>query len=152
MSQGFGTYPATSGGITSAEVRNNFLALVTMHSGSSAPSPTYEGMWWMDDVTDPTNVIVYRRLGSAWVTVFEHFEGLAGGHAIQFLGNANYFEHTQSTPLTSWSVAHNLDKYPSVTVTNTAGLVIAPVSITYVDRNNVTLTFSPAQDGYAYCN
>lgn len=57
-----------------------------------------------------------------------------------------------ATPAKSvWNINHNMDKRPSVTVIDTAGSVVQG-EITYVDSNNLTLTFSAAFKGTAYLN
>ena len=56
------------------------------------------------------------------------------------------------TPAQSvWVINHNLNKFPSVTVVDTAGSIILG-EITYTDKNNLTLTFSAAFKGTAYLN
>ena len=67
------------------------------------------------------------------------------------------FIFTQAVPATSWGngtpkvVAHNLGKFPSITVIDTANTVVTG-EYTYIDKNNVTLTFSAAFAGKAYLN
>ena len=65
------------------------------------------------------------------------------------------FEYTQVTPSTAWGnngvVTHNLAKFPSITVVDTAGTVVTG-QYDYIDNNNVTLTFSAAFAGKAYLN
>tara|TARA_R110001592_G_scaffold6651_1_gene35817 strand:- start:114 stop:851 length:738 start_codon:yes stop_codon:yes gene_type:complete len=55
------------------------------------------------------------------------------------------------TPGTVWNVAHNLAKFPSITVIDSANTVVTG-QYTYIDNNNVTLTFSAAFTGKAYLN
>jgi hypothetical protein len=59
--------------------------------------------------------------------------------------------HNQSTPSNIWNIEHNLDKYPSVTVVDSGGSVVEG-EVDYIDRNNITLTFSGAFSGRAYLN
>jgi hypothetical protein len=65
------------------------------------------------------------------------------------------FEYEQVTPSTAWGdngvVTHNLAKFPSITVVDTAGTVVTG-QYDYIDNNNVTLTFSAAFAGKAYLN
>jgi len=61
---------------------------------------------------------------------------------------------TQTTPeLTGnvWEINHNLGKYPSVTVVDTANNVIY-AEVSYTDINNVTITFSSSVTGRAHLN
>lgn len=50
-----------------------------------------------------------------------------------------------------WEIEHNLGKYPSVTVVDTANNVIYG-EILYIDTNNVKVTFSANVTGRAYLN
>lgn len=61
------------------------------------------------------------------------------------------FTFKQKTAESNWVIQHNLEKFPSVTVVDSAGsAVIGEVS--YVDENNLTITFSAAFAGVAYLN
>ena len=61
------------------------------------------------------------------------------------------FIFTQGTPSTSWVIQHNLGKFPSITVVDTADTVVIG-DYNYTDDNNVTLTFSAGFAGKAYLN
>jgi len=61
------------------------------------------------------------------------------------------FEYQQVAPSTTWNIAHNLGKFPSITVIDTGDTVVTG-QYTYIDNNNVTLTFSAAFAGKAYLN
>ena len=61
------------------------------------------------------------------------------------------FIFTQAVAATVWNVNHNLGKFPSITVIDTANTVVTG-EYTYIDNNNVTLTFSAAFAGKAYLN
>ena len=62
-----------------------------------------------------------------------------------------HFTFTQSVAAATWNVAHNLDKFPSVTVALPSGQV-GQADVTYVDENNLTITFAGAESGKAYMN
>lgn len=57
----------------------------------------------------------------------------------------------QSTAATNWVITHNLNKYPSVWVKNSAGDQIIG-QIVYTNLNSLTLVFSAATTGTAYLN
>jgi hypothetical protein len=59
--------------------------------------------------------------------------------------------HTQSAPASTWTIAHNLNRYPSVTVVDSANSVVIG-NVTYLDTNNLVVTFSAPFSGYAYLN
>ena len=61
------------------------------------------------------------------------------------------FEFTQGVPATTWNIQHNLGKFPSITVIDTGDTVVTG-EYTYIDNNNVTLTFSAGFAGKAYLN
>lgn len=61
------------------------------------------------------------------------------------------FIYTQSTANTIWYIAHNMNKYPSVTVKDENGNIVIG-ELDYTDVNNVKITFSTAISGTAYLN
>ena len=65
------------------------------------------------------------------------------------------FIFTQGVPATVWGtngiVTHNLGKFPSITVIDTANTVVTG-QYEYIDNNNVILTFSAGFAGKAYLN
>lgn len=63
-----------------------------------------------------------------------------------------YFSFTQNIPSGTWTINHNLNKNPSVTITDLGGSIIMPDNITYSTLNSLTITFTTPQAGTAYCN
>ena len=61
------------------------------------------------------------------------------------------FVFSQGVPSVQWTVQHNLTKFPSITVIDSGNTVVIG-KYTYIDNNNVTLTFSAAFAGKAYLN
>ena len=61
------------------------------------------------------------------------------------------FVHNQTIPASQWDVQHNLDKFPSVTVTLPSGKV-GFADVQYIDENNLTITFAGDETGKAYMN
>lgn len=59
------------------------------------------------------------------------------------------FEQGESS--TSWHIVHNLNKYPSVTVVDSAGTTI-DCSVIYINSNECELKFNAAFKGAAYLN
>ena len=59
------------------------------------------------------------------------------------------YTHNQASESTTWTVAHNLGFYPSVTVFLSSGDVVEG-AIAHVDSNSLTITFSVAISGTAY--
>ena len=61
------------------------------------------------------------------------------------------FTYIKNTPDKIWDITHNLDKYPSVTIVDSAGSVVMG-DITYTSKSALTVTFSAAFSGKAYLN
>lgn len=58
---------------------------------------------------------------------------------------------TQSSPSTTWSITHTMEKFPSVTVIDSSNNVVIG-EITYNSNSSITLTFASAFSGKAYLN
>lgn len=91
--------------------------------GPNAPSPRDQQVFWID--TDAVAIPVSTR-------------------------DKNYI-HDQTSPNTIWNVAHGLGKFAAVDVVDSGGSVVMP-NISYVDDNNIQLTFGSATSGKAYVN
>jgi hypothetical protein len=61
------------------------------------------------------------------------------------------FEFTQASPSTTWSVSHDLNKFPSVTVVDSAGTQVIG-DVQHIDNDNLTITFINQFSGKAYLN
>lgn len=61
------------------------------------------------------------------------------------------YTHNQSSASATWNVAHNLNKYPSITIVDSANNVVIG-EIAYVDTNNCTISFTASFSGKAYAN
>lgn len=59
--------------------------------------------------------------------------------------------HDQMVSSEVWIITHNLNKYPSITVINSAGSVSFG-EIDYVSLNEISITFSAGFSGKAYLN
>lgn len=72
------------------------------------------------------------------------------GYTVAAIADKNYV-HEQGSAATVWTVTHNLGKYPSVAVVDSAETVIIG-QIEYLSSNQVRLTFSAGFAGKAYFN
>lgn len=63
----------------------------------------------------------------------------------------SFYKHEQSIASNEWIINHNLNKYPSVTVVDSAGTKIY-CDAEYIDANTVKLKFSSEFCGMAYLN
>ena len=62
-----------------------------------------------------------------------------------------WYIHEQGVAANVWEVQHNLDRLPSVTVVDTADNVVMGY-VTYIDSNNIRITFNAPFKGKAYIN
>ena len=61
------------------------------------------------------------------------------------------YTFVQASASATWTVQHNLDKFPSVTMVLSTGQK-GYGDIVYIDENNLTITFASAESGKAYMN
>ena len=61
------------------------------------------------------------------------------------------FVYTTPIPMSCWEIEHNMNKYPSVTLSDMAGNVIVG-EIRYINLNKVVVNLSEAICGKAYLN
>ena len=61
------------------------------------------------------------------------------------------FVFTQAVPSATWTIQHNMNKLPSVSVVNNNNIIVYG-NVVYVDNNNLTITFSGGFSGKAYLN
>tara|TARA_B100000780_G_C21126503_1_gene457275 strand:- start:1037 stop:1762 length:726 start_codon:yes stop_codon:yes gene_type:complete len=66
-------------------------------------------------------------------------------------GGDKNFVFTQGTPALVWTVQHDLNKFPSVSVVNSLNEIVYG-KVDYIDKNKLTVTFAAAFSGAAYCN
>ena len=72
-------------------------------------------------------------------------------HESKVFESDKFFTFTQASASASWTIQHNLEKYPSVTVIDSANDVVYG-NTTYIDENNLTINFSAPFSGKAYLN
>jgi hypothetical protein len=87
-----------------------------------------------------SSTVVTEKGNSVTVT------GVIGGVTL----DAN-FVYAQTSPSASWVINHNLNKYCSVTVVDSADNIVFG-EVLYNSLNQVTLTFSGAFSGEAFFN
>ena len=66
-------------------------------------------------------------------------------------GNASTFTWEQTVPLSVWTIPHNLNRYPAITVVDTQGNVVL-ADMQYVDANIVQVFTDAPFAGKAYLN
>ena len=65
-------------------------------------------------------------------------------------GDKNYV-FSQASAASTWAVQHNLSKFPSCTMVLSTGQQ-GYGDVTFIDENNLTITFASAESGKAYIN
>lgn len=98
---------------------------------------------WINTATEEVFILVSKSLdGGSWKSI------TAVGSSTS--GDLSY-RHTQRTSSDTWTINHNLNKYPSVSIVDSSGNVVVG-DIRYVDVNTVVLEFKGAFSGKAYLN
>lgn len=62
-----------------------------------------------------------------------------------------HYTYTQRIPSDEWSIIHNLNKYPSVTVVDSANNIVIG-DVEYINLNEVKVAFSGKFSGKAFLN
>ena len=66
-------------------------------------------------------------------------------------GGSSDYQHTQAVAALTWTINHNLGRYPAVTVLDSASTQIE-TSVEHTSLNQVVLTLSNATSGVATCS
>lgn len=77
-------------------------------------------------------------------------EGDKSSKDLKLDGDKTYV-HYQRMQSNTWEIQHDLDKYPSVSVVDSANTTVVG-DIHYIDTNKVIVTFSAPFSGKAFCN
>lgn len=102
-------------------------------------------------------VVEVAGVGMEGLSAFEIWQRYGGvGTEEDFLvslkgeGSETYI-HDQLAPSTEWAIGHNLLRYPSVTVVDSAGSMVMG-DVQYIDKNNILIEFAYQFAGKAYLN
>lgn len=76
---------------------------------------------------------------------------VTGPHLSGGGGDDLHFTFAQDLASTSWSVVHNLGKFPSVTIIDSSGNVVFG-DVNHTSDNALTISFATAFSGTAYLN
>ena len=84
-------------------------------------------------------------------TVEEIIEGLIMDKAVSPFGlsQAMSYTHIQSFPSATWTIQHKLNRYPNVSVVDSAGSEVEG-EVSYIDNNTIYVCFNGAFSGSAY--
>lgn len=72
-------------------------------------------------------------------------------HEYNPIVQARTYVHEQSPASDTWVINHNLKKYPSVTIVDSAGRVVIG-EVQYIDNTLIICSFSAPFSGIAYLN
>lgn len=88
-----------------------------------------------------------KNISSHGTLVVDNFYSIA---IIGEEGDKSY-THEQTSAAVTWTITHNMAKYPSVSVVLSTGH-IGYGDVAYIDENNLTVSFSGDVSGKAYLN
>lgn len=115
----------------------NFMDLTTNFAASTAPANPFTGQVWFD--TGAGQLKIWN--GSSWGAV---------------TGNVTSYTHTQSSSAATWTINHNLGLTSPYIATvdfyvdrGAGPKMIIPSDISFVNGNQLTVTFSNSEIGYA---
>lgn len=77
--------------------------------------------------------------------------GINNSNWVEFTSRSESYVHYHNVSSDIWTINHNLGKYPSVTVIDSAGTMVVG-EVTYIDENNLKISFSSQFSGTAYLN
>ncbi len=101
------------------------------------------------DLTDSDGAKTTVKLkGGTGITLTQAFSNEI---TIASLNDDANFIFTQAIASATWNITHNLNKFCSVTVVDTANEIVVG-SVVYVNSNSLTITFSAPFSGKAYLN
>lgn len=115
---------------------------------------TEEKLILMDIVTYPPQEIEFKEQMTSMEMVYSAPgpRGPAGPPGPEGPAGGSYsYIHSQDLAAIFWTVAHNIGKYPSVTVVDSGGTVVYG-DVEYIDNMNLTIRFSAMFSGKVYCN
>lgn len=70
----------------------------------------------------------------------------------QVIVEDKYYEHTQGASASTWTVNHNLNKYPAVQAYDSGGTQVPIVEVAHTDVNTCVITLAFSTSGKVYCN
>lgn len=105
----------------------------------------------VEEDCDDNGYVVTPTFGIPEKTISEK---ISSGSSAESIGSGSgdiTYIHTHMTAEAEWTIVHNLGKFPSVTVVDSAGSAVVG-DVDYINKDTVKLTFSGAFSGYAYLN
>lgn len=112
---------------------------------------TYKVQNIVTDVTEPDffAVTVSNQASNGVLKVSSHY--IFSEFTDPNSGGDKNFVFTQNVSSATWTIQHNLNKFPSVTSVNINDFQMYG-EVEFIDLNNLTITFTGASSGKAYIN
>jgi len=167
------TNPPASGQFSGPANDSNISAITTMQISSvdASDQNTVEFMEYLvgndiliseqNDISKfgHFNITSYTVNGNAYTLVLANIGGNGTLDLDKFYDFAVFtlsspdktFEFDQGQPALVWTIQHNLNKFPSVSVVDTSNTVVNS-QVNYVDKNNITINNTAQFAGKAYLN
>ena len=106
--------------------------------------------------TQPQNMAQFSQEENGTLSVIggipAYVQGFIEQHNLDNHAHPNlWYIHEQAVAASTWTIQHNLKKYPSVTVVDSSNTIVTG-NVTYIDENSVQLNFNGAFKGKAYLN
>lgn len=130
-------------------------------SGSEIISNITAGGVWDESKSYPAMTTVMKD-GNIYITKIDTPAGTPVTDTLYYSlfvqgvtdGSDKTFIHEQSEPLAIWSITHNMDKYPAVTIIGDfdEGAETVLGDVEYMDRSTLTIQFEEPIKGKAYLN
>lgn len=104
-------------------------------------------------IPDDKNINVTITSGARGKSAYESWldQGNTGTEAdfVQALLQDETFVYRQTTNSDTWTINHNLEKYPSVTIVTETTNEVMFGEVTYIDNNNLEVKFKKRSIPYA---
>ena len=143
--------------LTGTQIRNTYDALLKLEDNdgvTGSKKQIQDGLGTATPLsistTEVTSTVNLEATGFKTPTGTSSEFLMADGSVSTVVGDKHY-AHNQTSASATWTVTHNLGKFPSVTVIDSANsVVVGEVNMTNI--NEVEITFSAAFSGKAYLN
>ena len=118
---------------------------------SSTTNPANYATLQVDDINNHSSLTDYLTIsvsngdGYGTLSTDENYS------FVEVVDSSKSYVHTQDTNSAVWSIEHNLDKYPSVTIVD-SGDNILYTEVEYIDKNNLEIRFVASTSGKAFIN
>jgi|TARA_R110000744_G_scaffold348596_1_gene454176 hypothetical protein len=143
--------------LTGTQIRNTYDALLKLEDNdgvTGSKKQIQDGLGTATPLsistTEVTSTVDLEATGFKTPTGTSSEFLMADGSVSSVSGDKHY-THNQTSSLATWPITHNLGKFPSVTVVDSANTVVVG-EIEMININEIEITFSAGFSGKAYLN